>query len=723
MLHAGGDRIAGGWYLGFTPCWTVPRFGLIGIVLSHPEKCQLIFGPILTNDPELKIGVERGIAPLALSTENRRPGPREKRMLDMNRMMTALLATAAMGLPACGALAARADSSSYDVIIRHGTVFDGTGAEGRVADIGIVGDRVITIGDLSRAKAPVEKDAKGLYVSPGFVSVHDHSAPTSYARPEGILTQGVTTAIANPDGGGELDLVKQLDVPLGLNYGGYIGFNSVWGNVVGFDNRRATPDEIERMKALVLKGLEDGAFGLSSGLDYKPSFWATTDEVIAVAKVASGAWRTNFTNHERVFPGNGYSSMAGMRETLEIGEKAGLMPVITHMKLQGRDNGKTAEALALATDAKKRGVDVGMDAYPYTYGSTSLEQLTIPSWAQEGGRDAMLKRFKDPALRAKIIAETNEQIDIRWMGPKGVYIVDIEKRLPVEMAARGNISGGEAIVQLLEEGNRRVLLSFGTEEDQAALLKDPLQVVSCDCGANTSKVGHPRNWGSFPRFLGRYVREQNLVSWGEAVRKMTALPAAMVGLSERGYLLPGMMADITLFDPKTVIDRSTVEAPTLPSVGIQAVLVNGKLALDDGRMVDGTFGARLVRSRHEPSRPMNFDIARSVSATGKVSGATIAINLAQAAGAATPTGKVSVKGLPGGTLVFTPSILQTTRGWASITGTGKRGKGKVEAITLQLEQADPFGDGKPTLTVLADGKPILEGALPDGAILVAEGGR
>ncbi len=640
----------------------------------------------------------------------------------MTRMMTAMLAIAVAGSTMAGAANAAPASQSYDVIIRNGTVFDGTGTEGRVTDVGIVGDRVVAIGDLSKASGAIVKDATSLFVSPGFISVHDHSAPTSYARPEGILTQGVTTAIANPDGGGELDLVKQLNVPLGLNYGGYIGFNSVWGNVVGYDNRRATPDEIERMKALVLKGLEDGAFGLSSGLDYKPSFWATADEVIAVGKVASG-WRTNFTNHERVFPGNGYSSMAGMRETLEIGEKAGMMPVITHMKLQGRDNGKTVEALALATDAKKQGYDVGMDAYPYTYGSTSLEQLTIPSWAQEGGRDAMLARFKDPALRAKIIADTNEQVEVRWMGPKGVYIVDIEKRLPVEMAARGNISAGEAIVQLLEEGNRRVLLSFGTEEDQAALLKDPLQVVSCDCGANTSKVGHPRNWGSFPRFLGRYVREQKLVSWGEAVRKMTALPAAMVGLSERGYLLPGMVADITLFDPKTVIDQSTVEAPTLPSIGIASVIVNGKFALDAGKMTDGTFGARLVRSRHEPSRPMNFDIARSVSAKGAVGGATVAINLAQAANAAAPTGKVSVKGLPGGTLSFTPSILQTTKGWASVTGTGKRGSGKTEAITLQFEQADPFGDGKPTLTVLADGKPILEGALPAGGIVVTEGGK
>ncbi len=640
----------------------------------------------------------------------------------MTRMMTAMLAIAVAGSTMAGAANAAPASPSYDVIIRNGTVFDGTGTEGRVTDVGIVGDRVVAIGDLSKASGAIVKDATGLFVSPGFISVHDHSAPTSYARPEGILTQGVTTAIANPDGGGELDLVKQLNVPLGLNYGGYIGFNSVWGNVVGYDNRRATPDEIERMKALVLKGLEDGAFGLSSGLDYKPSFWATADEVIAVGKVASG-WRTNFTNHERVFPGNGYSSMAGMRETLEIGEKAGMMPVITHMKLQGRDNGKTVEALALATDAKKQGYDVGMDAYPYTYGSTSLEQLTIPSWAQEGGRDAMLARFKDPALRAKIIADTNEQVEVRWMGPKGVYIVDIEKRLPVEMAARGNISAGEAIVQLLEEGNRRVLLSFGTEEDQAALLKDPLQVVSCDCGANTSKVGHPRNWGSFPRFLGRYVREQKLVSWGEAVRKMTALPAAMVGLSERGYLLPGMVADITLFDPKTVIDRSTVEAPTLPSIGIASVIVNGKFALDAGKVTDGTFGARLVRSRHEPSRPMNFDIARSVSAKGAVGGATVAINLTQAANAAAPTGKVSVKGLPGGTLSFTPSILQTTKGWASVTGTGKRGKGKTEAITLQFEQADPFGDGKPTLTVLADGKPILEGALPAGGVTVIEGGK
>jgi N-acyl-D-aspartate/D-glutamate deacylase len=616
------------------------------------------------------------------------------------------------------------DPPRYDLIIRHGTVFDGSGGKPVVADVGIVGDRVIAIGDLAGARAGREEDATGLYVTPGFVSVHDHSAPDAYARPEGLLTQGVTTAIANPDGGGALDIAAQLSpaAGLGLNYGAYIGFNSVWREVVGLDDRRATPVEIAAMRALVLRGLEQGAFGLSSGLDYKPSFWATADEAIAVAEVAR-SWRTGLPSHERVFPGNGYSSMAGMQETLKIGERAGLMPIITHMKLQGRDHGKTAEAFAMLAHASASGGQpVGVDAYPYTFGATSLEQLLIPAWAQTGGMEAMLERFKDPVLRRKIIAETNEATDVRWGGAGHVYIVDDQTELTEVMRRMGGVSAGEAIVRSLEAGRRRVILRFGVEADQVAILRNPLTVVSCDCGATTSKTGHPRNWGSFPRFLGRYVREQKLVGWSEAVRKMTALPATMIGLSERGYLLPGMIADVTVFDPATVIDRATIDAPTLPSIGIRTVIVNGQIAFKDGKLAERPVGVRLVRSRHEPGRPMRYGIARSLSLAGSIGdGGHIAIRLQQAANAVRPTGSVALNGKRfGGTLVMQPSILQTTHGWASVTGTAQRGNGRQVALTLQIEQADPLAGNASGITVIENGKVIAESRLPVGAVRLSQ---
>lgn len=613
--------------------------------------------------------------------------------------------------------------TTYDIIIRGGTVFDGSGRAGRVADVGIVGDRIFAVGDLSRSRGRIERSARGRYVSPGFVSVHDHSQPDAYARPVNLLTQGITTAITNPDGGGPLDIRAQLARPLGLNYGAYLGFNSVWAEVMGQDNRRATPADTARMAGLVTAGMKAGAYGLSAGLDYKPGFWATTDEVVAVSRAAA-PWRTGFPNHERVYEGNGYSSMAGMAETVAIGERAGLMPIITHMKLQGRDHGKVGPAFALATNAARRGVVVGTDAYPYTFGSTSLEQLTIPAWAQEGGDQAMLARFKNPQLRARIASETDAQLNVRWGGPGGVYLLEMRRELTDIIKEMGGVRPGEAIMRLLEAGQRRVLLRFGVEADQEKIVAHPLNAVSCDCGATTSKTVHPRSWGAFPRFMGRYVRERRLVNWPEAVRKMTALPATMIGMAERGYLLPGMVADVTVFDPQTVIDRATIENPTLPSVGIDTVLVNGVLALDGGRATNVSAGKPLARSRHEPGRPMNLRGSRSLRVSGTMrGGARIAVNLTQAGNAERPTGAFSVAGLPGGAFAFTPSLLQASRGWASVTGIGRWPGGRQGAVTLLAEQADPLGGDRPGLALLVDGRPILEDALVTGSVRVRHAPR
>lgn len=616
-----------------------------------------------------------------------------------------------------------AATPAFDLVIRHGTVFDGTGAEGIREDVGIVGDRVVALGDLSIARGRQEEDATGLFVTPGFVSVHDHSQPELYARPESLLTQGVTTAITNPDGGGPIDITRQFAGTngLGLNYGAYLGFNSAWREVVGLDNRAATPAEMQRMRALVVAAMKAGAYGLSAGLDYKPGFWATTAQVIDVT-AAAAPWRTNFPNHERVYPGNGNSSLAGMKETIEIGAKAGVMPVITHMKLQGKDHGKTAQLFAMTEQAQARGHYVGMDIYPYTYGQTALEQLLIPAWAQAGGMDAMLARFKDPALRPRIVRETQTQIDDRWGGAGSIYILDTRQELTDVIKQMGGVSPAEAVIRLLENGARRVILRYGLESDLARMLQYPLTAVSCDCGASNLPSAHPRHWGNYPRFLGHYVRDAKLMSWGEAVRKMTALPATMIGLTERGYLIPGMIADITLFDPKTVIDMSTLQQPTLRSAGIAAVIVNGRFALRGGALTSGHAGDRLVRSEHEPSRPMHFDVARTVSANGMVGGARVAVRLAQAAHGPQPSGSVELTGLADGkVLSMRPSILQTSTRWASTTGMGRWSDGRDQAITLVAEQADPFAGGKPTLTVWANGKIVLQGPLTGGAIAVTEG--
>jgi N-acyl-D-aspartate/D-glutamate deacylase len=622
-----------------------------------------------------------------------------------------------LGLPLialliAGARAEPVSSTRFDLILRNGTVFDGSGREGVRQDVGIIGDRILAVGNLSGRQATREEDVSGLYVIPGIINVHDHTVPESLTRPEGLLTQGVTTAIANPDGGGSVDIVKQLSPAggLGLNYGAYIGFNAIWQSVVGNDDRRPSDAEIARMRGLVTQGLEAGAFGISSGLDYKPSFWAKTDEVIRIVEAGRG-WHTGFPNHERVYPGNGYSSLAGITETIEIGKAAGLMPVVTHMNLQGASAGKVSQLFAMFDRSRSQGVPVGADALPYAFGTTALDQLLIPNWAQDGGREAMLARFKVPALRKRIAAESSEIMDRRWNGPGGVYLDQLKQPLPQVMKDMGDIDAGEAVIRLVEQGLSRVILYYGTESDMLDILRNPLTALSCDCGARNWTFGHPRQWGSYPHFLGRLVREQKLMPWKEAVRRMTAVPAAMVGLTERGYLMPGMIADITIFDPNTISDRATIEQPTLPSVGVRLVLINGKLALKDAERAPVPVGMRMIRSRHEASRPMDFRVDRHLDLSGRLpDGTSVALTLGQGADAERPKGKVSLR-LAGAPIAFTPSILQTADRWASVTGIGRWPDGRVEALTLLVEQADPLDQGHPHLTVLIDGAVRADGGL------------
>ena len=595
----------------------------------------------------------------------------------------------------------------YDIVLRGGTVVDGSGAPPYKADVAISGSSIARIGDLGWQRAKTEIDATGLFVAPGFINIHSHATPEGLVRAANMLTQGVTTEILNADGSGPVDIGAQLthvtEHGVAVNVGAQIGFNSVWSEVMGLADHRATPEEIARMRTLILDGLSKGAWGVSAGLDYKPAYFAQAEEVIKVVEVAR-PWRTNFINHDRVTPESGFSSRAGMAETIAIGERAGLAPVITHMKVQGREQGSADQILAEMRQAAARGAYTAADAYPYLAGQTGLAALIIPAWAQDGGRDAMLKRFRDPAARTRIVREAEEAMNARFGGAAGVYLPATKQELTAVMADL-HVPAGEAVVQLLEQGSPGIIARFGAEADLVKILKHPTTSIACDCGAVAREPAHPRYYGTFPRVLGKYVREDKALTWEDAVRKMTGLPAATIGMVDSGLLAAGMSADVVAFDPRTVVDHATFEDPARPSEGIRFVIVNGRVALRDGAPTGEMAGIALARGAHMPTRPMN-DGRRALSQRGRVGSAEVLLDLTQDAGANRATGtlrvtdarkKVSID-------VRNLGILQTAGTWASITGRAALRPSDIErSITLIVDGAHIIVD--------AQGEYRLEGDL------------
>ena len=570
-----------------------------------------------------------------------------------------------------------AQAAPFDAIIRNGTILDGSGNPRFEADIAIRNGLIVAIGDLPARTAGEEIQARGMFVAPGFINIHSHASADALPTAVNMLRQGVTTEIFNADGAGPLDVAQQMktlgDGGLAVNIGGYVGFNSAWQAVVGNADRRPTPDEIDRMRAMISNGLDQGAWGVSAGLDYKPGYFARTEEVIKVVDVAKAA-RTNFTNHDRITPESNYSSKVGIAETVAIGEKSGLVPVVTHMKAQGREQGTAGQLLLSMAQATKRGHYTAADAYPYLAGQSGLGSLIIPGWAQEGGREEMLKRFADPATRARIVKEAEEAMAARFGGPQGVYLPRTQQELAAVMKEM-NAGGGETIVRILEQsGDPGAILRFGAEEDLIKILQDPVTSMACDCGASTATRVHPRFYGSFPRLLGRYVRDQKIMSWEQAIRKSSWLPASTIGMSDRGLVALGMAADIVVFDPNTIIDRATYENPALPSEGVKHVFVNGVLALRDGAPTNNKSGRALLRSAHMPSRPANADM-RALKIDGKGGGHAVAIDLTQGAGVREAKGRLSIDGVQ-----YRPGFLQTAPGWASIGGSGDR------AISVTVDQ-------------------------------------
>ncbi|HXA52405.1 MAG TPA: D-aminoacylase [Candidatus Acidoferrum sp.] len=484
----------------------------------------------------------------------------------------------------------------YDIVIAGAKVVDGSGDPWFYADIGIRGDAIAAVGQLQNAPAALRIDARGMVVAPGFIDIHSHGRRGIMQVPtaENYLREGVTTIVEGPDGSSPLPIKDFLDgisrTPISINFATMVGQGSIRQQVMGSVNRKATTEELAKMKEIAAQAMRDGAFGLSTGLFYVPGNFTPTEEVIELAKVV-GRMGGIHISHMRE---EATHVIESVRETIRIGEEGGLPTQITHHKTIGQASwGKSAESLRLVEEARARGVDVTIDQYPYTASSTGIAAL-VPQWALEGGQKSTVERLNAPEQRARIKATIvqNLKYDRGAGDPKNVAIVNCGfdptlagKNLADITRSRGqeptmeNVS--EIVMDLVAKGGCSAVYHAIAEEDVLRIMRSPYTMIASDGDIPVfgQAAPHPRSYGTFARVLGVYVREQHVISLEEAVRKMSGYPAARLKIWDRGLLRPGMKADVVVFDPAAVGDRATFDKPHQYSVGFGEVIVNGKPVL------------------------------------------------------------------------------------------------------------------------------------------------
>lgn len=499
----------------------------------------------------------------------------------------------------------------FDVILRGGTLPRATGDEPQlVADVALAGDRIAAVGDLAGHDAREVLNVAGLHVAPGFIDVHSHAGSgldtedRSHAEP--LLAQGITTVVVNPDGGGPVDLALQRAVlladGLGVNVAQLVPHGSVRRAVLGMDDRPPGPDELESMKALVRAGMEEGAFGLSSGPFYAPGSYSDTDELTALAGVA-GEYGGVYTSHIRDESDYTIGLVAAVEEVIAVARAAGVPGVVTHIKALGPPAwGKSAEVIAAIEAARAEGVEVYADQYPYEASSTGLSAALLPRWAQAGGGDSLMARLADSATRARIREEmeTNlarrggaDRLQFRRFRPDP----SIEGRTLEEVAAARSLHPLDAALELIGAGGASVVSFNMHDDDIAAFMIQPWTMTASDGALPEWRVGvpHPRAYGTFPRKLRRYVVEDGTVSLEAAIRSMTSLPADVFGLEGRGRLVTGAVADIVVFDLAEVRDLATYTDPHQLSRGMVHVFVNGTAAIRHGAFTGERAGLVLRR--------------------------------------------------------------------------------------------------------------------------------
>ncbi|HUF49339.1 MAG TPA: amidohydrolase family protein [Longimicrobiales bacterium] len=518
-----------------------------------------------------------------------------------------MLKRLAIGL-ALLAVPALAHAQEYDVLLRGGRVLDGSGNPWYYADVAINGDRIAAVGNLTQARARRVVDVRGLYVAPGFIDVHSHasgglsSRELSGARP--LLAQGITTAVINPDGGGAVDLVRQREAllvdGLGVNVVQMVPHGSIRSQVIGSADRAPTAAELERMRGLVRAGMEAGAFGLSSGPYYAPGSFASTDELIELAKVAA-QYGGVYSSHIRDEADYTIGVVAAVDEVIRIAREAQLPGIVSHMKALGpRVWGYSGALVKRIERARDEGVQVFGDQYPYDASSTGLSAALLPRWAQAGGGDSLQARLNDPATRARIRAEMVENLDRRGGADRIQFTGGANRagRTLAALAAEQNRDPIDVALELFSTGGGGSIVSFNMHDDDIALLmRQPWMMTSSDGGLSAmgSGVPHPRQYGTYPRKLRKYVVEERVVDLAFAIRSMTSLPATVFSISDRGVLRAGAPADIVVFDLARVRDTATYAEPHQLAEGMVHVLVNGGFAVAGGTFAPALHGRVLSR--------------------------------------------------------------------------------------------------------------------------------
>ena len=518
--------------------------------------------------------------------------------------------------------------SSFDIIIKGGTVYDGTGRAPRRADVGILKDRIAAIGNLSRATAPTIVDAKGLAVAPGFINMLAHSESSLIVDPRSLseLKQGVTTQIFGEFSMGPLnDQMKQrmrgtqgdakyeiewTTLSEYLNYlekrgisqnvASFIGAVTIRENVIGLEDKPPTPAQLDEMRELVRREMEAGALGITTALIYPPAFFAKTDELIELCKVAA-KYRGKYTTHMR---SEGNQLLEAVQETIRISREAGLPAEIYHLKASGESNWpKMDQVIRMIEGARRKGLKITANMYTYPAGGTGLD-ASMPPWVWDGGREAGYKRLQDPATRQKIAqairTPSNDWENLYMLAgsPDRLLLASFrtEKLKPLagktlaEVAKMRGKDPVETIMDLVLEDRSRIgtIYFLMSEENIKKQIRRPWVSFGSDAasiapeGNVLRSSAHPRAYGNFARLLGKYVRDEKVISLPEAIRRLTGLPATNLELDHRGFLKPGMFADVVIFDPQTIADRATFENPHQLSVGVKDVFVNGVQVLKDG---------------------------------------------------------------------------------------------------------------------------------------------